>query len=100
MLDTLAESVMEESSKKHYYIGNYKTDNLLYTTKPFRLTPSSYSNEIIFNYHIPRARRVVENTLGAKCFVFRILRIPILLKQTYLLSLVVTEAYLLYIIFL
>ncbi|KAJ8878729.1 hypothetical protein PR048_019315 [Dryococelus australis] len=49
--------------------------------KPFRVKP-------------PKARSVVENTLGAIFLVFRFLRIPILLKPTSLLSLVVTEAYL------
>ncbi|KAJ8888061.1 hypothetical protein PR048_007547 [Dryococelus australis] len=57
-----------KEKKTQLYQGNYKIDNL-------------------------SARRVVENTLGAMCLVFRFLITPILLKQSSLLSLVVTEVY-------
>ncbi|KAJ8882497.1 hypothetical protein PR048_014308, partial [Dryococelus australis] len=35
--------------------------------KSFRVTPPSYSNEIIFNNRISRAHRVFENTLSTMC---------------------------------
>ncbi|KAJ8880651.1 hypothetical protein PR048_017121, partial [Dryococelus australis] len=62
--------------------------------KPFRITSPSYSSEEIFYCRISRARSVVENRLGAMYLVFRFIRIPIMLKQSSLLSVVVTVAYL------
>ncbi|KAJ8886550.1 hypothetical protein PR048_012761 [Dryococelus australis] len=67
-----------------------------YIMKQFKVRPTlpSYSKKIMFYYHISRACHIVENTLDAMCLVMRFLRIPIQLKQTSLLSLVVTEEYL------
>ncbi|KAJ8869544.1 hypothetical protein PR048_028535 [Dryococelus australis] len=105
MLEALAESQMEVSSKTHNYRRNSKMDNLRYNFhEAFELNsyimkllwgaPPSYSSERIFNYRLSRAQHVIENTFGVMCLVFRVLRKPILLKPKEANKIVLTMAYL------
>lgn len=48
--------------------------------KPFSGIHTTRSKERIFNYHLSRCRRVVENVFGITSSVFRLLRKPLLLQ--------------------
>lgn len=48
--------------------------------RPYEGNPEKGSKEIIFNYRLSRARRVVENAFAVLSSVYRVLRKPILLE--------------------